>query len=206
MRHVTLGGDFDAHWVVGVVQRSAPLREESARDSTARSGAAVRAAHPSRVRSMRPWPSTPITTVQIAQRKTLGRTRRDGETGRSPPACRRELRHPAAPRAYRRRRHTAGLTTVAPTGVADAHDERPAARFATGRKSPLGNGMRRIMNHHSALHRLTLDRVVETVPARRTRAPLSHRTRRGRMFLAGSDADIGSVRIERCACRRQHYL
>jgi hypothetical protein len=79
----------------------------------------------------------------------------------------------------RRRRQIAGLTTVAPTGAADAHDERPAARFATGRKSPLGNGMRRIMNHHSALHRLTVDRVVETVPARpdRSAAVASHSSR-----------------------------
>lgn len=113
MRHITLGGDFDAHWVVRVVRRSAPVREESARDSTARSGAAVRAAHPSRVRSTRPRPSAAITTVQISRRRRWAAHAVTPKQGALADTDVRYAPRPPTPRDHRRTWIT-GLTTMAP--------------------------------------------------------------------------------------------
>ena len=84
MLHNTVGGYFDAPWVVAVVQQQHPRRDESARDSPARSGAAVHTAIPFRVRSTRPAIGSDHDRPDIAA-KTLGRTRRDRETGRCRP-------------------------------------------------------------------------------------------------------------------------
>jgi len=46
MLHNTVGGDFDAHWVALLCSSSTAAGDESARDSPARSGAAVHTAHP----------------------------------------------------------------------------------------------------------------------------------------------------------------
>jgi hypothetical protein len=46
MLHIALGGDYHARWVVAAVQSQHPRRDESARDSPPRSGAAARTAHP----------------------------------------------------------------------------------------------------------------------------------------------------------------
>lgn len=191
MLHNTVGGDFDAPGLSLLCSSSTPSADESARDSPRVTGAAVDTPIPSRVKSMRPCPSAPITTLQIAQRKTLSRTRRGRETGCSPgvptrttPPGRptRLIAAGARPRAdyrgaNRRRRRTqrkAG-SAIRPTG-----------------KSPLGNGIRRLMNHHPTPHWLTPVRVAEPVHCARMEGSCCITLDHARTFLRAPDADVGS--------------
>ena len=85
------------------------------------------------------------------------------------------------------------------------HTTKGLQRDPPGRKSRLGNGIRRLMNHHPAPRRFTLDRIAETVHCARIGAQLSHRTHRGANLPAGSRCRRRFGRIGRCACRRLHH-